>query len=163
MKEIKTFFASGNRLNKGYGRLSNPREMDNSFYRKKFEHILPPLDVMSEYEAMNPGTLARLIDMAEKEQHHRHALDFATLENSQRSIKRGQCLAIILGVFLAITTILLSLFCSSWAVVAFTVLAFLPMSLTSILSSIKSCKNKSYNGTKDGDNISNASCHTKRS
>ncbi len=152
MKEIKTFFASGNRLNKGYGRLSNPREMDNSFYRKKFEHILPPLDIMSEYETMNPGTLARLIDMAEKEQHHRHALDFATLENSQRSIKRGQCFAMALGIFLAITTLLLSIFCGGWAV-AFAVLAFLPMSLTSILPYVQNCKSKFNSGIKDRENI----------
>lgn len=134
MKEIKTFFTNGNRLNKGYNKGYNPQEIDNSFYRKRFAHVLPPLDIMSEYENMHPGTLARLIEMAEIEQKHRHTIDSAEIINRRDSIKRGQSFAILLGIIMCIATVLLAVFSNTLAVVVFTTLAFLPFVLAFVWS-----------------------------
>ena len=64
MKETKSFFNKNIRLNKGYAKGFNNNEIDKNFYRKKFEHILPPIDTVTEYENIYPGTLEKLVNMA---------------------------------------------------------------------------------------------------
>lgn len=109
MKETKNFFTKNNRLNKGYSKPLNSREQDNNFYRKKFEHILPPIDVMSEYENIHPGTLEKLINMAQKEQTHRHALELKNLEVQEKAIKVSNICALVFGMFLLSSIIFLIL------------------------------------------------------
>ncbi len=109
MKETKNFFTKNNRLNKGYSKPLNSREQDNNFYRKKFEHILPPIDVMSEYENIHPGTLEKLISMAQKEQTHRHALELKNLEVQEKATKVSKVCALVFGIFLLSSIIFLIL------------------------------------------------------
>ncbi len=108
MKENKNFFANNNRLNKGYAKITNPREPDHRFYRKKLEHVLPPLELLEEYEALHPGTIARLIAMAEKEQLHRHKLEMKNIETYENLVKKGRINSIIFTLILAIITALLT-------------------------------------------------------
>ncbi len=109
MKETKNFFTKNNRLNKGYSKPLNSRELDNNFYRKKFQHILPPIDVMSEYENLHPGTLEKLINMAQKEQIHRHDLDLKNLKAYEKNAKISKICALVFGIFLLSSIIFLML------------------------------------------------------
>jgi uncharacterized membrane protein len=107
MKESKNFFTNNNRLNKGYSKVSSIRESDGSFYRKKFEHVLPPVELMAEYENIYPGTLERIMNMAQKEQAHRHEIDLRNLKAHENTAKVSKICALIFGIFLLALIILL--------------------------------------------------------
>jgi uncharacterized membrane protein len=130
MKEIKTFFANDNRLNKGYAKLYNPRGSDSSFYSKKFEHILPPIDIITEYESINPGTLKQMVDMAEREQHHRHAIDLINLDAYNKAQKLGKIFAITLVSIISIATLCLTIYGNIISAMIFSSTAFLSIGLS---------------------------------
>ncbi len=111
MKETKFFFANNNRLNKGYlkPKAANLKENDQSFYRKQYEHILPPMEIMEQYESAYPGTLAKLIEMAEKEQLHRHQMELKTLESHKSAADSGRLSAIVFVTIVCITTVAIAL------------------------------------------------------
>lgn len=107
MKQTKKFFDS-NRLNKGYNAEAiNDRANDNSFLRKKYEHILPPLDVVSEYEEVAPGTLSKLISMAESEQSHRHKMEIKAADDAIILEKVSRLSAILVMIVLSIASLLM--------------------------------------------------------
>ncbi|WP_410520934.1 DUF2335 domain-containing protein [Candidatus Tisiphia endosymbiont of Dioctria rufipes] len=145
MKESKSFFASNNRLNKGYSKINNnPREKDNSFYRKKFEHVMPPIDLMEEYENLHPGTLAKLIAMAEKEQTHRQQMDIKSIEVYENITKKGRVSAVIFMIMVCITTLILAMFGHFMIASIFTVSVFLVIGAGLFLSSTKFTRQKDY-------------------
>ncbi|KAJ6644983.1 NAD kinase [Pseudolycoriella hygida] len=86
------------------------KETDHSFYRKKFEHVLPPLDLLEEYENLYPGTIARLMAMSEKEQVHRHNMEIKNMQSYETLVKKGRVSTIIFVITLAIITAFLSQF-----------------------------------------------------
>lgn len=133
MKDIKNFFDKNNRLNKGYSRLPNVQESDNSFYHKKFAHILPPIDIMQEFENLHPGTLGRLIDMAEKEQHHRHALDLVNLDAQTRALKSGRNYALVFMLAVCVTTLVLAIIVGTYVGIVFASIAFISVGAISFL------------------------------
>ncbi|WP_375327112.1 DUF2335 domain-containing protein [Candidatus Tisiphia endosymbiont of Nemotelus uliginosus] len=108
MKENKSFFTNNNRLNKGYFKIANPRESDYRYYRKKFEHVLPPIELLEEYETLYPGTTAKLLAMSEKEQIHRHKLEIKNIESYELLVKKGRISSILFIITLAIITALLT-------------------------------------------------------
>jgi len=59
MKESKNFF-DNNRLNKGYSRVINFHQSDANLIRKKYRHVLPPIEMIEQYEELYPGTLQRV-------------------------------------------------------------------------------------------------------
>jgi uncharacterized membrane protein len=73
-KETRDFFAQDNRLNKGYAD-SSTKESDKSFFRKRFEHLFPPVDVLQAFEDLHEGSVERIIAMAEAEQVNRKKLE----------------------------------------------------------------------------------------
>lgn len=104
MKENKSFFANNNRLNKGYFKMTPPRDSDYKYYRKKFEHVLPPIELLEEYETLYPGTIAKLIAMSEKEQIHRHKLEIKNIESYELLVTKGRVSSILFIITLAIIT-----------------------------------------------------------
>jgi len=99
MKEKKSFFTKNNRLNKGYAKAFNANEIDKNFYRKKFEHILPPINLVTEYEDIYPGTLEKLVNMAQKEQAHKHDIELQNLKMQERVAKLTRICLMIFGIF----------------------------------------------------------------
>lgn len=143
MKEIKTFFNSDHRLNKGYAMKENAiRQPDNNFYRKKFEHILPPIDIIKEYEEIYPGVLEQLLDMAKKEQNHRHSLDLVNIESANRAVKFGRISALIAVILICITTIVLTSSNHTTIALLFSTCAFISIGLISCISKCSCQKNK---------------------
>ena len=103
MKETKKFFAEDNRLNKGYSNENN-RDSNNNYFRKKFEHILPPADIVAEYENMYEGFVEELITMSKKEQEHRQNMDKIEADINMRLSRTGQFFAVFIVAIISYTT-----------------------------------------------------------
>jgi uncharacterized membrane protein len=104
MKENKKFF-DNNYLNKGHKRLSNSKQ--NEAIRNKFHHVLPPIDMMEQYEELNPGTLDKLLDMAKREQNHRHSIDLMAMEKHNKATQLGRAFALVFVAFISITSLMM--------------------------------------------------------
>lgn len=141
MKENKSFFASNNRLNKGYAKIIDPHQPDHRFYRKKFEHILPPLELLDEYETLHPGMITRLIAMSEKEQLHRHQLEMKNIETYKNLVKKGRVSSIGFIIILAIITALFAKYNNCMVAIVFASATLLAL-VTSILIYLNSFKGK---------------------
>lgn len=141
MKETKKFFEN-NRLNRGYTKIANYNQNDMGYIRSKFQHILPPIDMMEEYEEMYPGTFAKLLDMVEREQNHRHSLDLVMQEKYSRANALGRYFALILTGLIAFTTLVLVLLGAEIAAAAFAIAAFSCVYLISKLYSGSAAENK---------------------
>ncbi|MDP4709522.1 MAG: DUF2335 domain-containing protein [Rickettsiaceae bacterium] len=148
MKETKKFF-DNNRLNRGYSRVSNSRQSDASLVRRKYQHVLPPIDMMEQYEELNPGTFEKLFDMADKEQNHRHSMDLLTIEKHSRATRLGRMFALVFVGLVSITTLMLVLVESVISASVFAISAFACITIISYFyskSSIhkESARNKQY-------------------
>lgn len=109
MRKIKTFFNKDNHLNKGYAKnLLGIKESDYKHQEVKFKHILPPIDLISEYEYLKPGTLAKIINMAEQEQCHKHKIDQMNLKKMHSILKIGRICAFLSITFICLTTVFLT-------------------------------------------------------
>ena len=142
-KEIKTFFNKDNKLNRGYKKMSNPREADDSFYRKKFEHLLPPIDILNEYENIYPGTLAKLMEMTQKEQQHRQAAELIYAENYKLAVKMGRNGLVMAIIAICITTIILA-YINDMIPVLFPLLGFSMISLLALLAHIRMTRKRNF-------------------
>jgi uncharacterized membrane protein len=129
MKETRKFFEN-NRLNKGQSRNVNYRQNDNSIMRKHYAHVLPPIDLMTEYEELYPGTLEQLIDMAKKEQNHRHSIDLMEIEKYNKASQLGRMFSLILIAIIAMGTLMLSLFGNMMSAIIFPIVAFGSIAIT---------------------------------
>lgn len=107
MKDNKSFFNNNNRLNKGYSKSDN-KVPDHRFHRKKLEHVLPPIDLMEEYENIYPGTIAKMIAMAEKEQEHRHKRDMQGVLVYTKNVRTARISNMIFLMIIALVTGLLA-------------------------------------------------------
>jgi uncharacterized membrane protein len=113
MKENKAFFNNNdNRLNKGYAKASHFRSVSSGSYRRQFEHVLPPIDLISQYEDLNPGTLKRLIELAAQEQKNKYNIELINLENKRHSIKFGQIAALI-SILIACVSVVTLIICGA--------------------------------------------------
>ncbi len=96
-KEVKNFY-SNDRLNKGYPKDSEvdiqKKQVETPLPGRKFESFLPPIEVISEYEAISPGILNKIVKMAQLEQEQRFAMEKATSIANEKARK----LSAILGV-----------------------------------------------------------------
>ena len=103
MKERKKFF-DNNRLNKGHKKLPNPVQSDANVVRKKYQHILPPIEMLEHYEELNPGTIDKLLDMAQKEQNHRHSIDLITIEKYNKATKLGRMFSLVFVALISVSS-----------------------------------------------------------
>lgn len=108
MKESRKFFEN-NRLNKGYSRIVNFNRSDQGVIRRKYKSILPPIDLIEEYEELYPGTFEKILDMAQKEQNHRHSMDLLEMERHNRATKLGRLFSLLYVAIISFTTLILAL------------------------------------------------------
>lgn len=137
MKERKQFF-SNNRLNKGYKKLSHSLQSDTSTNEKHYRSILPPLEMLEHYEELNPGTINKLLEMARKEQIHRHSIDLLSIKRYDKFITIGRLAALcFISIILTIAIILITY--GSFLIAA--IFIFLSFSCVTIVSYFFSKKN----------------------
>lgn len=99
MKESKKFFED-NRLNRGFTQTSRNNKSDNDNHNAlyaKYKHVLPPLDVLEQYEELHPGTVQKLLEMAKREQDHRHSMELRAFKKHHKAVKLGRLVLVALG------------------------------------------------------------------
>lgn len=142
MKERKKFF-DNNRLNKGHKKLSNSSQSDANVVRKKYQHVLPPIDMLEHYEELNPGTLDKLLDMAEREQNHRHSIDLMAMEKHNRATTLGRVFSLVFVAFISITALMLVIAGSIFVAAVFAFSAFACITIVSYFYSKNSLSKES--------------------
>lgn len=63
--------------------------------RKRHSALLPPPSVLQAYESMSPGSVNRLLDMAEREQKHRHEWEKNQLKAQIKTHRLGQFFSLV--------------------------------------------------------------------
>lgn len=134
MKESKKFF-DNNRLNKGYSRVVNFYQSDANLIRKKYKHVLPPIEMTEQYEELYPGTFEKLLDMAQREQNHRHSMDLLEIERHARDTKLGRMFALIFIAIIAFGTVILAALGGVLIATLFALFAFCCITIVSYLYS----------------------------
>jgi uncharacterized membrane protein len=125
--EVKKFFTTFNRLNKGYKEDYGVEVDDMTFYMKKFTDILPPIDVIAEYENICPGSLNRLIKLHENNQ----KINFKTSKKIDSVQLQSETTTKIYNIFIAtlsivaITSLVLTLLGNFISATIFAILGFL--------------------------------------
>lgn len=80
-------------------------EVRSILHSRTFSGPLPPPEILAQYDEIVHEGANRIVEMAEKEQAHRHSLETTSVEGNIKSEKRGQnyalliCTLIILGSF----------------------------------------------------------------
>ncbi len=87
MKEKKTFFVENNSLNKGY----QPKKGKTA--KTKAED--PELSVLAEYEEMHPGTIKKILELAQKEQEHSHSMDALRMKMQATAKRMGRIFGVL--------------------------------------------------------------------
>ncbi len=85
MTERKNFFHKNN-LNKGHAKQGASSEEQQQAHElaDKYKNLVPPLEIMQEYEAQFPGAFDKLMKLTEKEQAHKHKVQELQIQNSQK-------------------------------------------------------------------------------
>ena len=151
-KEVKYYFKHDNHLNKGYG-------AENAKLTKLAEGLKnnwPEPEVLAAYEEVFPGTMHKLLTLAEKEQMHQHNLDLRNLSLQRLGKVAGQISAVAMVALLCNLTFKLALFNLNYGII-FAGLAF--VSILSLLFLTRKCNNAAIDLTKssqtnDVDNTS---------
>lgn len=152
MKETKKFF-DANGLNKGYSKAlfsktSNLAVSSSSQYK----HIMPPLDVMAAYEEISPGTIKKIIEMAQKEQNYRHSIELLNVEKYDRAVKFGKICGVALIGIIAMTVLILAFGGHYMIASVFFLSAFATIGGISFFQSDKRYKNKVFHKNFDQKN-----------
>lgn len=161
MKESKKFF-DNNRLNKGHNRLSNSRQSDANIIRKKYQHVLPPIEIIEHYEELNPGTLEKLLDMAKREQNHRHSMDLMAMEKHDKATQLGRVFALVFVAFISITSLALVIAGSLLIAAIFAFSAFACITIVSYFYSKNSLFKESGRGKFEKPRSSNNNRYHKK-
>jgi uncharacterized membrane protein len=77
---------------------------------------LPPPTVLEGYESLVPGAADRIIQMAEREQAHRHACELESLPKAHRTNTRGQYLGWALAVVAVVAAAIVAIEKGPWEV-----------------------------------------------
>lgn len=74
---------------------------------QEFSGPIPPPQILAGYENIKTGFANRIVEMAEKEQSHRHGIEDKALISSITIQKRGQIFALILSLIILIGSMFL--------------------------------------------------------
>ena len=133
MKEVKSFFTSDNRLNKGYADTRSARHIsaqDNA----KLSAILPSSDTLAIYEEMHPGAFEKLVSMLSAEQKHRHLINEVHVQMSAKARFMGRVFGLLVICIVGYVTLELSKIGMATEGLIFAGIAFASIFGVSILS-----------------------------
>ncbi len=77
--------------------------MGNDRHTARAPEGLPPADMLRAYDSVMPGSAARIIEMFEREQQHRHQWELRALKIHQLSTVFGQLLGFLIAVAIFIS------------------------------------------------------------
>lgn len=143
MKESKTYFSQDNRLNKGYSNDKDTnKEPDQSFFKRKFDGIFPSVETICSLEEIKPGSLDKIINIAQKEQEHRHAMEKTNAEIYSRARRMGNFFGLITVAIISFATVEIARQGNNSLATIFCVSGFLAIFGVSLLSYIKAANLK---------------------
>lgn len=103
----KKFFFDKNMLNRGYSEeLRRKKIPKNNVLNDKIgpnSDFFPPPEILAEYESLHPGILMHLVEIAKKEQQHRHNLEISNAEQQKKIMCLGRnCSFLFIMMFLSL-------------------------------------------------------------
>ncbi len=107
-RHVKKYY-DNDRLNRGYKEDS----VTSSYVEKtpeeniaqKYEYLLPPVEVISEYEEIFPGTLDKILNMAKKEQELKYELEKCSIIAAEKAKKLGAIFAFFITSVICASTV----------------------------------------------------------
>lgn len=108
MRERKKFFVN-NRLNKGYKTRFDTELSDVEAFKKQNVHLLPPIEVIEQYESHYPGIFKKLMEMSQKEQHNRHLLAALEIEKAAKMSSYGRIAGLLYIIIISLSVTNLTL------------------------------------------------------
>lgn len=148
MKEVKNFYGK-DRLNKGYSNNENDHGENINELQKKYEYLLPPVSVISSYEDIAPGTLQKIVAIAEKEQEHKHAIEKMSMIAYEKARRLGALFGLTIALSISYVTFEMSKFSVNKSLV-FAAIGFGAMVAMTLLTP---AKRNNYEGNKDRKNF----------
>ncbi len=82
MTQKKSFFTKNNSLNKR-NQVTDGKPLEASMRSNR-------MDILTEYEALNPDSSAKILEMAKKEQEHEHKMNELKLNMQMRGLRMGR-------------------------------------------------------------------------
>lgn len=76
------------------------RRISRSGDKRRAYTLLPPPSILEEYERIAPGSVDQLLDMADREQEHRHQWEMQYLQEYVRTHQRGQLFGMVIALSL---------------------------------------------------------------
>ena len=159
MTNSTSYFYQDNHLNKGYQKTEstiNDTSVNVSLENKSF---FDP-KVLEIFESVHPGSIAKIIEISQREQRHSHAYEISNLSSLARSRMFGQILSFIS--LLVISYVVMNMVLSGYTKVAilFSSLYFISVLFISLFSSMYDKINtntinpkvKSFQGKRHGTN-----------
>lgn len=131
-KEVKNYYAE-DKLNKGYSATSLNKITNSS----NPESLLPPVEVISAYEEIYPGTLEKIIKITEKEQERRYEIEKITHAAYERSRRLGALFGVVSIAIISSAAVQISQRDLKTAII-FSIIAFASIFGISFLSTIRS-------------------------
>ncbi len=156
MKTYKKFFEHDG-LNKGYTRSDGIASNNTNNFKQKYQNILPPIDMVEQYEELYPGTFKQLINMSEQEQKHRHSMERLQIEKENKSLYIGKIFSLFFVIAICITTATLSFIGNFVEASIFAAASFLTVI---VISTFNYSRNKKNNYLNKGHNITKPNNNT---
>jgi uncharacterized membrane protein len=129
-KEVKNYYTD-DKLNKGYAKsINKPRDSNP-------DSPLPPIEVISAYEEIYPGTLEKILKIAEKEQERRFEVEKITASAHERSRRLGALFGVLSIAIISSAAVQISQKDLNTAII-FACIAFASIFGIALLSTIKS-------------------------
>ena len=138
MIEKKSFFTENNQLNKGYKHERKPN------IKQPLKVDLPEASILAEYENMQPGTIARMMEMTAKEQEHRHAIEVIQLKIQKTSMRMGRVFAIFTVIAICYTSLALAANHMQEEAMMFAAIGFLAITISSLAGRSKKPSERIY-------------------
>lgn len=137
MREKKSFFTENNQLNKGY-KSENKLGTKATFKADTSKLGLPDSSIFAAYEDMEPGTIAKMIEMTAKEQEHRHNVELIHLRMQKIGIRMGRLFAIFSVMAICYTAYAMSVHNMQKEAIIFAVVGFVAIAISGCAGK---CKN----------------------
>lgn len=147
-KEMKKFY-SEDKLNKGYSNLST-NNLESKKTSDQFSDVLPPLEVIQEYEELYPGTLDKILKLAEQEQNQKYQIEQVNISARERGYRMGALAGIFSLIIISSASYKIATVNSQLSALFF-VSAFIAVFAISFLSYIKNAP-KTFNKNKKKEN-----------
>ena len=137
----KLYFYKNNSVNKGYQAVestSQDHTIDAS--NQKFPFLDPV--VLEVFESSHPGSMEKIIQMAEREQKHKHAYEISHLQSYARSRMFGQIISFIALLLISYVTMKMALEGNTNMAIILSTLYFVSVFSVSLFSYLRDKTNR---------------------